>query len=89
MDKNIKSGFSSDVLSFAEVRGVRNKVSGYQAPKVRASAKKNTFWRTSDIPASWRVETLTEGGIFFVEFYKETELILTGQKPFTFSTMSE
>ena len=32
------------------------------------------------IPASWRVETLTEGGIFLVDSIKETKLILTEKK---------
>ena len=26
------------------------------------------------IPASWTVETLTEGGIFFIEFYKRNRI---------------
>ena len=35
------------VLSSTDARGVRNQVSEHRAPKVRASARKNTFWRTS------------------------------------------
>ena len=57
-------------------------------PKVQASARKNTFWHTFVrfsvlltitrdplvIPANWRVETLTEGGIFFAELYKRNRI---------------
>ena len=30
------------------------------------------------IPASWRVETLTEGRIFFIEFYKRNRINFDG-----------
>ena len=45
--KEALTNFWKLVLSSVEARGVRNQVSGIEhVAKVRASARKNTFWRT-------------------------------------------
>ena len=49
---------------------------GGRAPNVPASAEKNTLYSVllTVSPASWRVENLTEGGIYLVEFYKRNRI---------------